>query len=185
MQLKDSEKKLIGGLFFIVVGAGSFFGIKPMYEAHEKRLLEIDKLVKELRIAHQKAENMSALSGEVDQLKYRLTELKNILPNEASSFELIEKIQGLAAASGVQIKGIQLEEGKEKGQGWKSEGLKIQFTGYWYQFIEFLWRIESYKRLIDITTVNIASSPAQPGSKLQSFTFDVYANVYSSTLTDI
>lgn len=185
MALKESEKKLLGLLIPVGLGALIYLVAIPMYGEHQKHLQDIENLVRELRLAHKKAENMSALSGEVELLRFRLAELKNILPSEASSFELIEKVQGLATASGIRIRGIQLEEGKLKGEGWKSEGLKIQFTGYWYQFIEFLWRIETYKRLIDVSNITIQPTPLTPGTKLQSFNFDMYANVYSSTLTEI
>lgn len=185
MELKDSDKKAIGFLGVIGVGGLIYMFVLPMHDEHKQRLEQIDNLVKELRTAHKKAENMSGLASDVDMLKYRLAELKKVLPTEAGSFELIEKMQKLAANSGVRIKQIQPEESRERGEGWKAETLKIQFTCYWYQLIQFLWSIENHERLIDLISLNISPDPLQPGTKLQSFTVNIVANVYSSTLTEV
>lgn len=168
-----------------VAGAGIYFGIMPMYDEHVKREAEIVKLVQELRTAHKKAENMSGLVSEVDTLKYRLAELNKILPKEAGTFELIEKMQTLAGQTGVKINQIQPQDSRERGEGWKADSLNIQFTCYWFQFIEFIWRLENYERLIDITTITISPEPLQAGAKLQNFTVSISANIYSSTLTEI
>ena len=184
MALKAGEKKMIGMLAVVGVGVVTWLYVMPMYDEHEKRLAEIDNLVKELRTAHKKAENMSGLSGEVDLLKYKLAELKKVLPSEEGSFEVIEKIQGVAARTGVQIKQITLEERKERGEGWKAEGIRIVFTGYWFQYIEFLWKIENYDRLIDVISVTMVPTPLEAGAKLQTITFDMSANIYSSTLSE-
>lgn len=184
MAMKESDKKMISVLGVVAIGYLIYSIIIPMYDEHEKRKLEIDNLVSELKTAHKKAENMSGLVGEVDVLKYRLAELKKVLPTEASSFELIEKMQGLAAQAGVSIKAITIEERKDQGQGWKTEGLRIQFSSYWFQFIDFLWKIENYERLVDVTSISIAGEAMLPGAKLQRFTITITANVYSSTLTE-
>ena len=184
MALKESDKKALMGLAFALVVGGGWLFVMPMYEEHQKRLAEITDLVRELRVAHKKAENMSGLASEVDLLKYRLEELKKVLPTESGSFELIEKMQDLAARTGVQIKAITLEERKDKGEGWKAEGLRVQFTCYWFQFIEYLWRIENYERLIDVNSIQIAPEALQSGSKLQRFTIEMVVVVYSSTLSE-
>ncbi|OGH59669.1 MAG: hypothetical protein A3G34_07570 [Candidatus Lindowbacteria bacterium RIFCSPLOWO2_12_FULL_62_27] len=185
MELKESDKKALGFLGVAAVGGLIWMFVVPMYDEHKKREEQISTLVKELRTAHKKAENMSELAGEVDLLKYRLAELKKVLPTEAGSFELIAKMQELAARAGVRIKGIQPEESRDRGEGWKAEILRIQFTCYWFQLVEFLWRIENYERLIDISSINISPDPLAPGTKLQSFTISIIANVYSSTLTEV
>lgn len=184
MALKESDKKALGILSVALVFGGGWLFVMPMYEEHEKRVTEIEGLVRELRLAHKKAENMTGLAGEVDMLKFRLEELKKVLPAEAGSFELIERMQDLAARAGVQIKAITLEERKDKGEGWKAEGLRIQFSSYWFQLIEFIWRIENYERLIDITSLQIVPEPLQAGSKLQRFNIEIVVNVYASTLTE-
>lgn len=185
MELKESEKKMLGVLGVALVGGLIYMYVLPMYDEHQQRLQQIDNLVRELRTAHKKAENMAGLSGEVELLKHRLTELKKVLPTEAGSFELIEKIQELATRSGVRISLIQPEESRERGEGWKAETLKLQFSCHWFQLIDFIWRIENYERLIDITSILIQPNPAAPGSKLQSFSVSIVATVYSSTLTEV
>ncbi len=184
MELKSGDKKMIGALVVVAAGAGIYLGLMPMYEEHVKREEEIVKRVQELRTAHKKAENMNELVSAVDTLKYRLAELQLILPKEAGSFELIEKMQALAAQTGVKISQIQPQDSRERGEGWKADSLNIQFTCYWYQFVQFVWSLENYERLIDITNISISPEALQPGAKLQNFTVSMTANVYSSTLTE-
>lgn len=184
MAMKESDKKALGFLAVAAAGFGIYMYVVPMYDEHQVRLQQIDNLVQELKVAHRKAENMIGLAGEVDLLKYRLGELRKILPAEAGSFEIIEKMQDLAARSGIQIKGISVEDRKEKGEGWKTDGLRIQCGGYWFQFIEFLWRLENYERLIDITSITLSPEAVGPNTKLQRFSVEIVANIYSSTMTE-
>ncbi len=184
MALKESDKKALGLLSLALVGGVIYMGIIPLYEEHEKRLQEIDKLVGELRVAHRKAENMGDLVRDVELLKYRLADLKKVLPSDQGSFELIEKLQGLAARTGVRIRQIAIEERPDKGEGWRAEGLRINFTGYWFQYIEFLWKLENYERLIDVTSMRIGPEPLEPGVKMQRFSFEITANIYSSTISE-
>ena len=183
MALKESDKKALGFLAVALVIGGIWMFVIPMYDEHEKRLQDIENLVQELRVAHKKAENMGRLLGEVDMLKYRIAELKKVLPAESGSFELIEQMQQIAARSGIAIKGITVEDRRDRGEGWKTDGLNIQFSCYWYQLIEFIWRLENYERLVDVVSISITPEAIQPGVKLQRFVIVVSANIYSSTLT--
>lgn len=182
--MKDSDKKAVAFLLVVGVGALGYFQVMPMFDDYKKQQVEIDRLVGELRVAHRKAENMSGLAGEVDNLKYRLKDLKKILPTEEGSFELIEKLQGLANQSAVKISGISIEDRKEKGEGWNSVGFRIEGSCYWYQFVDFLWKLENYERLIDVMTVSFQPEQLQPGVKVQKFQIVITANVYSSTLQE-
>lgn len=184
MALKESDKKALAFMSVALIGGGIYMYALPMYDEHQKRLQEIENLVGELRIAHKKAENMSGLVAEVDLLKFRLSELNKVLPSESGTFELIEKMQQVAAKSGVQISSIVPEDRKEKGEGWKADGIIIRVTCYWYQFIDFVWRLENYERLIDVQSINLQPEALQPGVKLQKFTVEMRLSIYSSTLTE-
>ncbi|MBI4178004.1 type 4a pilus biogenesis protein PilO [bacterium] len=182
MALKESDKRALAFLAVAGTGALIYLYVMPMFDTYQKREVEIQDLVRELRLAHRKAENMGGLNAEVEVLKYRLADLKKVLPTEEGSFELIEKLQGLAAFSGVRVSGISIEERKERGEGWSAVGFRIEGSSYWFQFIDFLWRLENFERIIDVSVISLTPETMEPGQKAQRFQIVLSANVYSSTI---
>ena len=68
MALKESDKRALAFLAVVGTGALIYLYVMPMFDTYQKREVEIQDLVRELRLAHRKAENMSGLNAEVEIL---------------------------------------------------------------------------------------------------------------------
>jgi len=180
-EMSEKDKKLLGFLGVIVVCYGIYAVIMPMKDDYHKRLKLIETKVAKLKEAHRQSNNLVELEKELQKSQQLLVELKKNLPEEINTLEIIESMNDLAKQSKLQtgIDNLSFGAVRERGPGWEAVPMSLSFRAAWHQFIIFLWKLETYERVIDVRTITFSEAGAKE-SDIQLYDIKLKAYVYAS-----
>lgn len=164
---------LIGGLFW-------FFWYKPNKEEHDKKVVQLEELEKEIRALQVTANKLQEFTREVQLLEAKLETLKRILPPAKETPDLMRKVQSLAAQSNLQIKTFTPRPtvNKEFYQEWP---ITMAVVGTYHNLGVFFDRISRLSRLVNIGELKVTALPRQTGSATINATSVATTFVYLET----
>lgn len=180
MAMSEKDRKMLGFLGVAIVCYLIYNFAMPMHEEHLKRLTEIETRVQELRDAHDKASNLNKLYQEVRLVRQTLDAVKRRIPGDLDKNDFLDKVQAHARTETIEIKSIAFQPSPLSGPGYKAETIIVDLNGPWLNIIGFLWRLQNFERLLDITSIRLG---AQESAKLGGYIYSVQvaANIFISS----
>src|SRR5688572_8545752 len=164
---------VIGGLFW-------FFWYKPNKELHDKKVVQLENLEKEIRALQVTANKLQEFTREVQLLEAKLETLKRILPPAKETPDLMRKVQALAAQSNLQIKTFTplAVVNKDFYQEWP---INVAVQGTYHNLALFFDRISRLSRLVNVGNLKIGVVPKQTISATINATCIATTFVYVDT----
>ena len=161
--LAEREKNiLITGIIFVILFFGFQFGIAPVFE---KR----DNLGRILKGKQQAIEEMRVLKKKLSVVSSKFDIQTQTLAQKKEDFSLFSFLDSLIQQSGIKDNVVYMKPAIKKLENSKYmlATVNIKFQGvYLKEFIDFLYRIESSKNGVNITSLSLLkSSGLKPGSK--------------------
>ena len=153
--LLEREKNiLIAGIIFVVLFLGFQLGIAPVFEKRDnlnRILVDKQKSLKEMQVLQQQ---YSSLSNKFDVNAQSLTQ-------RSANFTLFSFLDSLVQQSGIKENVAYMKPSTKKLE--KSQYMlsivKVKLQGvYLKEFIDFLYRIESSKNGVYITSLSLSKS---------------------------
>lgn len=143
---------LLVALFVIVLVAGEYVPGLPVASARVElqALKDQDTKVNQEVSALQVYERRYAeFTQEMNALNKQLDTLKTIVPEDKETDEFIRLVQGAAAASGVQIRGLTAQPVVSRDYRYEMP-FQIQVDGPYYQIVDFFSRLSRLSRIINV-----------------------------------
>jgi len=139
-----------------------FFGYKFWLAEDFNRIGELQKQLDEKNAQIQRENDIVAklpqLEAEIARLRQTLADLKEILPTEPESGELLKWIKNLADQSNLDLKDFSPESLRQV-EFYKEYPIHMSITGAYHDMGLFLDRVSKYSRIINVSNVNIVTNP--------------------------
>src|SRR5256885_14121795 len=107
------------------------------------------------------------LEAETARLRQTLADLKEILPTEPESGELLKWIKNLADQSNLDLKDFS-PESLHAVEFYKEYPIHMSITGAYHDMGLFLDRVSKYSRIINVSNVNIVNNPGGGDKTIKS-----------------
>ena len=139
-----------------------FFGYKFWLSDDFHRIGELQKQLDDKNAQIQRENDIVAklpqLEAEIARLRQTLADLKEILPTEPESGELLKWIKNLADQSNLDLKDFS-PEALRPVEFYKEYPIHMSITGAYHDMGLFLDRVSKYSRIINVSNVNIQANP--------------------------
>jgi len=139
-----------------------FFGYKFWLAEDYTRIGDLQKQLDEKNAQIQRENDIVAklpqLEAEIARLRQTLADLKEILPTEPESGELLKWIKNLADQSNLDLKDFSPESLRQV-EFYKEYPIHMSITGAYHDMGLFLDRVSKYSRIINVSNVNIVTNP--------------------------
>jgi type IV pilus assembly protein PilO len=150
-------------LIVLLICAGVvFFGYKFWLSEDFNRIGELQKQLDDKNAQIQRENDIVAklpqLEAEIARLRQTLADLKEILPTEPESGELLKWIKNLADQSNLDLKDFS-PEALRAVEFYKEYPIHMSITGAYHDMGLFLDRVSKYSRIINVSNVNIMTNP--------------------------
>jgi len=150
---------LLVALFVIVLAAGEYVPGLPVASARAElqALQDQDtKLNQDVSALQVYERRYAEFTQEMVALNKQLDTLKTIVPEEKQTDEFIRLVQGAAAASGVQIRGLVAQPVVSRDYRYEMP-FQIQVDGPYYQIVDFFSRLSRLSRIINVGDLTFAA----------------------------
>jgi type IV pilus assembly protein PilO len=159
-------------LIVLLICAGVvFFGYKFWLSDDFNRIGELQKQLDEKNAQIQRENDIVAklpqLEAEIARLRQTLADLKEILPTEPESGELLKWIKNLADQSNLDLKDFS-PEALRPVEFYKEYPIHMSITGAYHDMGLFLDRVSKYSRIINVSNVNIQTNPGGGDKTIRS-----------------
>lgn len=142
-------------VFLVTVAAFFFILFKPkigQLAELAKREAEETQKIKSTRLTLMRLQSAKKQANEINQ---RLVRAKEILPTESDIPSIILEIQDIANQAGIEF--VSIKPGTlVPNNGFAELPLEIVIDGYFYDLVDFLYRLEKMKRATKVTKIRIA-----------------------------
>jgi len=153
------------GQLLIVAGLGAavlFLGFRFLLAEDYRRITELklglaDKNQK-IRQQQDIVSKLPQLEAEIVRLRQKLSDLKEILPSEMETGELLKWIKNLGDQSNLELKDF-TPEALRAIEFYKEYPIHMSIVGAYHDLGLFLDRISKYSRIINISNVSISNNP--------------------------
>lgn len=142
-------------LVVMIITASFFFllykpKIQQLSQMMEKQTKE-EQQIKNARLTLMRLRSAKKQSNEIEQ---RLTRIRQVLPEESDIPSIVLQIQDIANQAGIEFVSIK-PGGVIPNNGYAEVPLEITIDGYFYDLVDFLYRLERMDRVIKVTKINI------------------------------
>ena len=148
-----------------------FFGYKFWLSEDFNRIGELQKQLEDKNAQIQRENDIVAklpqLEAEIARLRQTLADLKEILPTEPESGELLKWIKNLADQSNLVLKDFS-PEALRPIEFYKEYPIHMNITGAYHDMGLFLDRVSKYSRIINVSSVNIMTNPGGGATTIRS-----------------
>ena len=149
-------------LIVLLICAGvMFFGYKFWLSEDFNRIGELQKQLDEKNAQIQRENDIVAklpqLEAEIARLRQTLADLKEILPTEPESGELLKWIKNLADQSNLDLKDFSPEP-LHPVEFYKEYPIHMSITGAYHDMGLFLDRVSKYSRIINVDNLRMGSN---------------------------
>jgi len=150
-------------LIVLLISVGVvFFGYKFWLSEDFNRIGELQKQLDDKNAQIQRENDIVAklpqLEAEIARLRQTLADLKEILPTEPESGELLKWIKNLADQSNLDLKDFS-PEALHPVEFYKEYPIHMSITGAYHDMGLFLDRVSKYSRIINVSNVTIQGNP--------------------------
>jgi type IV pilus assembly protein PilO len=153
------------GQLLIVAGLGAavlFLGFRFLLAEDYRRITELKTSLqdKNQKIRQQQdiVSKLPQLEAEIVRLRQKLSDLKEILPSEMETGELLKWIKNLGDQSNLELKDFTPETLRPI-EFYKEYPIHMSIVGAYHDLGLFLDRISKYSRIINISNVTISNNP--------------------------
>jgi Tfp pilus assembly protein PilO len=182
----NERKILLGiGIGTLVVSAALGYGIYySMGEIGEKESA-IQTKRDEIAAAQKKIAEIKAIEDKVIVLRESVSSLASVLPTQKEMEEFVTQIAVSKGETGVHMRELTLKPaagGKQTlGKVFEKISYGIELRGSIWQFLEFLHRLESFKRFVMIPNIKISPGQREKGLSdvLHTYRLDVETFTYN------
>jgi len=179
------------GQLLIVTGLGAavlFLGFRFLLAADYKQIGELRTTLAEknqkIRQQQDIVSKLPQLEAEIVRLRQKLADLKEILPTEPETGELLKWIKNLGDQSSLELKDF-TPEPLHPVEFYKEYPIHMSIVGAYHDLGLFLDRISKYSRIINISNVNISNNPGGGDKTIRSeFTATTFIYNEQSDKTD-
>ena len=200
---KLTEKHLLGitiGVFVLLAGGLGFFAYWLYNGKYQERLQTQTALVGEIKVLGDKLVELNRWKAEIVELMKKEAEYAEILPSpeDVTRGAFITMLADFEQKAGVQVSELTEKAQQSQPQGPAGPGgtgkvtlpfdtVEFKFTvrGGFYEVVQFMYQIESHKRLMKVTegdiTPDTAAAVALPGEDNTPKKSPVTLNVSVST----
>jgi type IV pilus assembly protein PilO len=158
-------------IVLLVCAAVVFFGYKFWLSEDFHRIGELQKQLDDKNAQIQRENDIVAklpqLEAEIARLRQTLADLKEILPTEPESGELLKWIKNLADQSNLDLKDFSPESLRAV-EFYKEYPIHMSITGAYHDMGLFLDRVSKYSRIINVSNVNIVNNPGGGDKTIRS-----------------
>lgn len=170
---------VIGLLFIIILGGFFYFVYMPKAERKKAIDGELSRLVNEININMTKARTLEDLKKQNAELQRQLSEKKEQLPSETEAETLLKQISDVGAGANLDIKLWKPGDRRQSPDGLYTElPVSIEITGGYHSMAIFFDRIGKFPRIVNISSLRIASAKAEKDKIIlqSSFTATAFAS---------
>lgn len=166
-------------LILIVVGVLIVFAVDYTFladvrEETKKKNVELDKLREENRKGAIVRDNLKAYQKRFDQAQTELRDLRELLPEDVEISKVLENIQQQATEQRLVLKNFQPRD-LVKREFYKEKPINIQVTGLYNNLGRFFQQIATYRRIVNISDVDIKKVVEQTENRNIDASFTVTA----------
>lgn len=182
----------------IVIGlsiSAFFIVVKPLFASIQAKQFDLNQLTELVRVR----QDLAVVQKDLET-RYRsispadIKRLNTLLPGEVDNVRLILELERLLENSGMQLKAISTAtkpfSGSEGGDtALQTVSVSLQASGQYADFIDFLSRVESGLRLIDVMNVSFNSVTAlenvsvEQGKKKSGNNINIPSDYYEYSFT--
>ena len=150
-------------LIVVLVGAavvyvGYRFWLADDYKKIGELQSQLAQKNQQIRQEQDLVAKLPQLEAELVRLRQTLADLKEILPTEPETGELLKWIKNLADQSNLDLKDF-TPEALRPVEFYKEYPIKMSIVGGYHDLGLFLDRISKYSRIIDVSVLNIQATP--------------------------
>lgn len=155
LELDQKQLILLMALIVLVIAVSFFF---LLYRPKMQQLSAIiDTQVKEeqqIKSARLTLVRLRSAKKQADETNQRLDRIKQVLPAESDIPSIILEIQDIANQAGIEF--VSIKPGTIiPNDGYAEVPLEIVIDGYFYDLVDFLYRLEKMNRAVKVTKVSI------------------------------
>lgn len=179
-------KSLLGGIpwfvqLLILIVAGAFIVFLVDYSFLEetkadtrKKQEDLEKLREENRKGAIIRDNLKAYQKRYDQAQAELRDLRELLPEDVELSKVLENIQQQATEQRLVLKNFQPRDLVKK-EFYKEKPINIQVTGLYNSLGRFFQQIATYRRIVNVSDVDIKKIAEQTENRNIDASFTVTA----------
>jgi type IV pilus assembly protein PilO len=140
----------------LIIGGFWYMWWKPKTEEQAQKQQELASLQQEIRKLEAAAAKLDQFKNEVALLEARLERLKQVLPSEKQTPDLMRKVQSMASESSLAVKAFNpgATQNQEFYQEWP---INVVVDGTYHNLGMFFDRVSRLSRLVNISDVKINS----------------------------
>lgn len=158
----------------VLLSVGFFFLLeKPRLDSIARIKQEQEEALKLKQTAEQTLTRLKAARKESAEIEARLIRLSKKMPEDPELASLIVEVQELAIQSGVGLISIKPNPPVQAGE-YSELKLEMQIQGYFFDLVDFLYRVEKFPRETRVMSINAAAGP----EGLPHLSVSLIANTY-------
>ena len=166
----------------LAVGLGVFAhmvfpGLNDMKTSNERKTLRLDDLQQEIKTGRLVEQNLPKIEKEIETLTMKLSDLRQILPTEPETGDLLAWIKNLADQSNLVLKKFAPGRLKLIADTYKEFPINMDVEGGYHDLGIFFDRVSKYSRIININNVVIKRNRKKAQKTIAS-TFSATTFIY-------
>ncbi|MCZ6777805.1 MAG: type 4a pilus biogenesis protein PilO [Acidobacteriota bacterium] len=154
-----------------------FPGLNDMKQSNERKTMRLDDLQQEIKTGRLVEQNLPRIEKEINTLTMKLSDLRQILPTEPETGDLLAWIKNLADQSNLVLKKFAPGRLKLVADTYKEFPINMDIVGAYHDLGIFFDRISKYSRIININNVVIKRN-SKKGDKTIGSTFNATTFIY-------
>lgn len=155
-----------------------FPGLNDMKTSNERKMVKLDDLQQEIKTGRLVEQNLPKIEKEIETLTMKLSDLRQILPTEPETGDLLAWIKNLADQSNLVLKKFAPGRLKLIADTYKEFPINMDVEGAYHDLGIFFDRVSKYSRIININNVVIKRNRKKAqktiGSTFSATTFIYY-----------
>lgn len=176
------EKKIILSIAAgaLALSAAAGFGIYMTLDSISLKEAEAETKRQDIAAARKKVDATAGLEDKVIVLREGMATLTSVLPNTKEVEEFVTRLSETRGEAGVRISDLAQKSGaKSKEKVFDKLGYGIKLRGTIWQFLEFLHRVESFKRFVMVPKLRISGGSRGKLGEESSHEFDIEVETYT------
>ncbi|MEE9219849.1 MAG: type 4a pilus biogenesis protein PilO [Acidobacteriota bacterium] len=141
-----------------VVAHTTFPGLNEIKNQNQNRTQRLEQLEQEIKTGRLVEQNLPKIEKEIETLARKLSDLRQILPTEPETGDLLAWIKNLADQSNLGLKKFAPGKLNVVAETYKEFPIKMDIEGSYHDLGIFFDRISKYSRIININNVVINRS---------------------------
>ena len=140
-----------------------FSVIAPQYKAYEKEKDTLEKFTKLFQNKKKKSTDKAAIESQISNLSDTLeTKQQDFFkPTEAKEFSFTE-INKICKLFDLKLTSVDFKKVKGSQQNIVSYPLALTLSGDFYNFVDFIYELENYEKVITIDSIDLQGKSASP-----------------------